>query len=462
MLIEKRPYSGKYAPFYDYVDLDKYQDDKTVLSNPHKGWYWHYIDNGYTRIEYRDRIDPDDDMSDFPGLNHLYLRFDWSDIEKTEGVFDWSYLDEIMDTWSKRGYRFSLRACTFEGWGDATPRWVYEAGAKYIQLHVLEPVYDDPVYLEKLENFMREFGRKYNNDPRIEFVDIGTFGTWGEGHTSAGSETIYPVECIQKHIALHAKYFPDKIILLNDDMIGHRKEQPEEDKNEILSFALTVGAGARDDSVCVSSYSENFQYDTLRSPSFFDHFWKTAPVDLEFEHYHSVIARPPHYFAEGLPFIEACRRTHATYAGFHGYPRPWLEKFPFLTEYLANRLGYWYFVDGLRITPFSEGCDNTFVLRMENRGFAPAYNRFTLSFKLVNEETGEAHIFETDADNRLWMPGEITDVPIRLKTRSISSGTYSLHMRLCEGDVIIKIGMASERYEDGWYKLLDTLSVKPF
>ncbi len=27
-------------------DLSTLQDDRSVLTNPHKGWYFHYIDNG--------------------------------------------------------------------------------------------------------------------------------------------------------------------------------------------------------------------------------------------------------------------------------------------------------------------------------------------------------------------------------------------------------------------------------
>ncbi|MBQ2805768.1 MAG: hypothetical protein IJF08_01825, partial [Clostridia bacterium] len=87
----------------DFIDLRPYLDDKTVQKNPHKGWFWHYIDNGYGRGNYRVAHDPNDDLSDFPGLNHLYLRFDWGDIEKEEGVYDFSYLDEIMETWGARG-----------------------------------------------------------------------------------------------------------------------------------------------------------------------------------------------------------------------------------------------------------------------------------------------------------------------------------------------------------------------
>ena len=99
----------------DFIDLREFVDDKIVLKNPHKGWFWHYIDNGYARGAYRDLHDPNDDLHDFPGLNHLYLRFDWGDVEAVKGVYDFSYLDEIMDLWGKRGYTFTLRACTYEG-----------------------------------------------------------------------------------------------------------------------------------------------------------------------------------------------------------------------------------------------------------------------------------------------------------------------------------------------------------
>ena len=59
-----------------------------------------------------------------------------------------------------------------------------------------------------------------------------------------------------------------------------------------------------------------------------------------FEHYAGM---KPEVFQNGLPFLAAMMRSHATFAGFHGYPRPWLEKAPELTAYCANRLGYWYF-----------------------------------------------------------------------------------------------------------------------
>lgn len=457
-----RPYSGEQMPCENYISLESWQDDRTILRNPHKGWYWHFIDNGYGRANYRQNLTPGDYMTDFPNLNHIYLRFDWGDIEKEEGVLDWSYIDSIMDEWGAQGYKFSFRICTYEGSGEneqliyATPKWVYDAGARFIPLSGgrIEPDYGDPVYLEKLAAFMRAYGEKFNSDPRVEFIDIGTFGTWGESHTSNGSGTIYPNEVIYKHILLHARAFPDKPLMLNDDMVGHRGVRPESEKQEIVEFARTLGCGARDDSICVAGYSYTFGYDTLRSPCFFDQLAADAPVDIEFEHYTNVVGNPDVY-RDGFPFVEALRRVRATYAGFHGLPRPWLEKYYYITEYLANRLGYWFFIDGIRLTDLYSGCVNSVDIYFENRGFAHAYDRYSLKLLLASADGSEYIIDAPDCDCRRWQPNERALEHVKFDLRSVPSGSYTLSCGLFKGSLPIKLAMQPELEHSGWYKLAE-------
>ncbi|MDD4544028.1 MAG: hypothetical protein PHY13_09695, partial [Clostridia bacterium] len=41
-----------YKPLNDvkgYQSLHLLEDDKRIIENPHKGWYWHYIDNSFKR-----------------------------------------------------------------------------------------------------------------------------------------------------------------------------------------------------------------------------------------------------------------------------------------------------------------------------------------------------------------------------------------------------------------------------
>ena len=36
-----------------------------------------------------------------------------------------------------------------------------------------EPVFDDPVFLEKLEAFLKAFARRYDGQPWLRYLDIG-------------------------------------------------------------------------------------------------------------------------------------------------------------------------------------------------------------------------------------------------------------------------------------------------
>ncbi len=47
----------------------------------------------------------------------------------------------------------------------------------------LSPDYDDPELITALESFIAAFGRRYDGDPRIGFIQIGLLGFWGEWHT---------------------------------------------------------------------------------------------------------------------------------------------------------------------------------------------------------------------------------------------------------------------------------------
>ncbi len=443
----------------DFIDLRDWQDDNAVLKNPHKGWYWHYIDNGFGSDKYRAEHDPDDALADFPGLNHLYLRFDWGDIEPTEGAFRFDRLYEIIEKWGARGFRFSMRACTFESAtegerANATPKFVYEAGAKYTVLPggKREPDYGDPIYLKKLDAFMRALGREFNGHKLLETIDVGTFGTWGEGHSSFGSEKTWPYDVMKRHMDLHALYFPDTQILLNDDHINHRAPRAGQvESAKLLEYCKQLGFGLRDDSVSVDWYAERYGYDTLRTPYMFDEFYKYAPIDLELQHYHEILRDGGKYMRGGLPFVEAMRRTHATYAGFHGYPRPWLEMFPDITEYCANRLGYWYFIDGVQIPEMVSGAKNYIAIALENRGFAPCYTKYDARFTLANADRKVT--LPVDIDNRSIAAGDKKLMRVMLNLRDVPEGEYDVSFGLFEGDKPIELGMKRELLDSGSYRV---------
>lgn len=440
------------------VDLRQLADDKTVLKNPHKGWFWHYIDNGCGAPIYRDRELDDKYTVGFPGLNHLYLRFDWSDVEKEKGVYDFSYLDGIMDRWGKLGFAFSLRVVCFETHPNipyATPEYVYKEGAHCYRLPNgrIHPDYDDPYFLERLEEFVKVLGAKYNNDPRVELIDIGTYGTWGEGHTVEGDGVIYPIDVIKKHFELHMKYFPDKYVIANDDHIAGRMDHGQKEVDEMLAYCVDRGLGLQDDSICCDGYATDMGYDTMRACWAFDRTAKNAPTVIEFAHYTYVRPALDCYFRDGFTIIEALKNSHATFAGFHGYPDKWLDREFYLTEYCANRLGYWFFVP-YAIVPdvLSPSAHNAFSILIENRGWARSYWPYQMKACLKNDV--RSYTVDLGGDVSVIDSSESKLFDLKLDLRNVDEGEYDFCIGLFEKERPVKLALKQEILtEDGFYKI---------
>ena len=142
----------------------------------------------------------------------------WSYLEPQEGQFNWSVVDTVAQRYIAAGKKIAFRITCYEGADDqpyATPKWVRDAGAKGYDLgKCWEPDYDDPIYMAKLEQFLAAFGARYDGNPNVAFVDVGTLGIWGEGHP-IGRE--YPFATVKRHMDLHRKYFPHTLLAAGDD-----------------------------------------------------------------------------------------------------------------------------------------------------------------------------------------------------------------------------------------------------
>jgi hypothetical protein len=436
-------------------DMRPMWNDRIALENPDKGWYHHYPDNHVNKYLIRE----DADLLDFPGMDHLYLRLAWVYLEPQEGQFDWNVIDQIIDKWVGHGLGVAFRISCKETSTDrieqqfATPKWVMEAGAKggyYRNGQELgpdgpwEPAFDDPVFLEKLENFLREFAARYDGKPWVRCLDVGSIGDWGEGHLHSGSRKQYGYQVRKKHIDLHRKYFSRTQIVVSDDFV-YAIADPQE-RQQMHRYVIEHGLTYRDDSILVDWYiTAHPRTWTVRSPEFFADVWRTRPTILELEHYGHVkrngnwLGQPGSSLVtfgggqSGADFFRGALATlRATYIGYHGDARDWHTENPELTVELLNRCGYWYFLHRVEVPEkFDPGNQCVFRFAWENRGVAPAYHPYLLQLRLVGPETVE---FEFDAGNRRWLPDPEKTVYAEEYTLSIpeklKAGRYDLKMRL--------------------------------
>ena len=156
--------------------------------NPAQGWtaYWNW-----------------DKVTNHCNVGCGYARYQWRHFNPQEGVYKWDVLEREIGFYAKKGLPFYFRIMTCSrngGRKSIVPDWVWEKGAKYkpypgsrynwgeggtnqnATTEMWCPVWNDRIFLEEHAKFIRALAEKYDGDPRLYAIDIGSYGNWGEWH----------------------------------------------------------------------------------------------------------------------------------------------------------------------------------------------------------------------------------------------------------------------------------------
>jgi hypothetical protein len=461
------------------TDLVNQWDTIRPLVNPDKGWYHHMLDNGINKYLIQD----EKDLIGFLGMDHLYLRLAWAYLEPEEGKFDWSYIDNIVEKYVPMGYKISFRISCKEtgnapgsvpleinGIRYATPYWVVKTGAKGVERPEFgsaswTPDWDDPVYLEKLANFHKAFAEKYDGKPWVRYIDVGSIGDWGEGHTWSSTRIPPTINEVKTHINLYLKHYKNTQLIVTDDLLASTKSEKE--KQELLNYALENGFSLRDDSPMVQGYMQNdLATWTVRHPEFFAEVYKIRPTIFELEHYGKVKSNGywigkngegiiSEYKVSGADvFRNAVKIIRPTYVGFHGYLGEWLTDNPEFTKEILNICGYWYFPKSINTTGYKNG-KLSFEMEWLNKGVAPAYAAYQLRGKLIPlEKTSESIDFQVeDSGNKQWMPDQVSAEKYTVTLSGKPKGEYRMVIQLFDkkSGNPVEIGLKTEAKKEDYF-----------
>lgn len=419
-------------------------DTGEALVNPEMGWTMHFYSN--IPQNYGSKLAPADTLDDFPGLSTVYLRVPWAFLQPEEGRFNWALLDTPAQRWIAKGKRVALRITCSENWmAFATPEWVRQAGAKgyFYQFGkgrveksgTWDPDFGDPIFLAKFEKFLAAMAARYDGNPNIAFIDVGSFGLWGEGHTFMSSRV--PDEeapaIVRKHIDLHVKYFPRTLLCISDDVAGHDKpgrRLPETD------YALSKGVTLRDDSILVQPPPRSWYHAELAQE-----FWPRWPVILEHEHYGGSKQRGA--WGDGSLLLKAVEDYHASYMSIHWWPRELLNENRPLIERINRRLGYRLQLREIS-WPSAVALDRPFSVRSlwSNAGVAPCYPGGFMALTLKDDQGGLVSVLvDEQLDMRQLATGPADQIPAKPLVSEFVIGHVAPVVRTNTYTVYVSVGM---------------------
>lgn len=98
----------------------------------------------------------------------------WYQIEPSEGVYNWKPIDDAIAYWDQYGIKFAfgiMNANTGDRTKFITPEWVFNAGAKCVDINTnpfsgdsfiqAVPDWNDEIYKSKLRNFVNALAQSY-------------------------------------------------------------------------------------------------------------------------------------------------------------------------------------------------------------------------------------------------------------------------------------------------------------
>ncbi len=406
----------------------------------------------YTWLDYHMAPQPD------PALDH-YKRIPWATLEPAQSRYDFSQIETELSKLSKGGaFGFRIMALN-PSWsvkdGSDVPEYLMAAMPKGFFVpavprgskspaHLYVPDWNSPIFLDRLDKLLAALGHKYDGNPRISFIDIGVYGTWGEWHTFGlsnfpGGAIPYGDNRLNQHGA-SAGSFETRKRIIDAHVNAFRKTQlvMMTDDKAALIYALRlptpVPVGMRRDSFGSNHFADDFVDKTMsqEDQKLVLNRWTTAPLIVE-------SFGPPKVFEVGTQGLAEQVETYHVSAIGNGNFGAWNERSAAEQEAVlaaGRRTGYRFALTEAALpSEIKPGANLLLRTRWVNQGVTPSYEPWTVEFTLWKD--GGAHpvarvISALNLQTFLPTkePFEVRDLVTMPK--KISKGTYELRVQITD------------------------------
>ncbi len=356
-----------------------------------------------------------------------YLRMQWEELEPEKGVYNWDRIDNVLkglDLDKGQSLAIRIMCCSSHSSGKyCTPQWVFDEGAQgklYVagdgggpsggeRIERIDPYYDDPVFMEYHSEFIRELGKRYNGNPSLSVVDIGSYGNWGEWHADFAP----PVsnEILKQYVDWYVQAFPDtKMVFMTDG-------------TETLPYALQFGVGLRRDGVGSPKLAQEWAgSDRYKDAPTMGDAWKNAPVIFEWWGNYDYLQSVGWSFEESVDFITS---NHASIVNDNIGTVP-DDQMPVLNN-LAKVLGTRLVLNSIENNSnVNRGDSLVLKFSFSNKGIAKLYQKYVLRITLFDSTGNIVQTVDANADPTTWLPGDYQFVERVFIPLDRAAGNYKI------------------------------------
>ncbi|MBW4890070.1 DUF4832 domain-containing protein [Mucilaginibacter sp. HMF5004] len=429
----------------DSTTLTVYPTESTeLITNPGKGFvqYWDFDGT------YADQISTG------------YSRYDWSDIEPQQGVFNWSLIDSEIQKFKAAGKKFAFgvmcantaRSMSTPDKGKyVTPKWVFTAGAKSrtIQTTYWEtnqlftqviPVWTDAIFLAKLNQFITILGQRYNGSKDIAFIDIRSYGNWGEQHTyEINGVALTAKQLLTQHLQVYKTAFPNTQLIT---------PWGTTDYNGDYDWAVQNGIGIRSDGIFKYSNGSECTRAAGKAPAIFEYTANYAWITSEGYWSPDTLNK---YIEIGKP----------SYIQFD--PEMYTANKDLYTQ-VANRVGYHFVLKSVSL-PAAIKNGSPYIIQTEvlNKGVTNIYQSCYPAIALLD---GAGNVVQKQwldsANPSLWLSDTVVKQQSAVTFAGVNPGNYTVAVGLFVNKTDIaptyKLGNTNKT-TNNWYILNNGVTV---
>lgn len=379
----------------------KYSMPTTDLANPLRGQYkW---------LGYNSQLNP------WP-TNDVYYRDQtyWGRLEPQKGVYDFKWIDDGIRRANESRSKFGFRVMAYcpQCWmtvrtdmPPVTPSFIPKQPGTDI------PDWNSEAFLSGWERLMAELGKRYGNDPRIGYVDVGGYGNFGEWWVTWPTQKITEANGLRIIRAVN-KAFPTKHVLINTMTTV---------EFTLKALATNPKMGIRTDSLgAVNMHSMAAVDSRLQS------VWKTRPFFTE-------------WATTGDPVVgrDQVKKFHLSTTSSQNMRLQYGSMTS--TQQGAFRdatrsAGYRYWVSAVKIGALKRGTTIPVTVTMTNSGVAPTYDKWYVQLRLTDAAGKRAWTRTLAIDLKKHLPGTKTYTTYVTVPTTLSKATYTASLGVLDSE----------------------------